>query len=218
MRISEIFESIQGEGESVGKVALFVRTQGCPLDCSWCDTKYSIPFEKGEEKSINEITEIIRTFIENKKGIVVFTGGEPLYYQEEISNILSRINYQNVEFETSGIYLPIEKLYKYKFNVSPKLSSSNLSGGKKIYQKIYSNLNKFLNLNSIFKFVISNEEELKEVELLIEKHRLPKNRVFLMPQGSTIEEILYRSKFIVPFCIEKGLNYSTRLQVLLNIK
>ncbi|MFN4244667.1 MAG: 7-carboxy-7-deazaguanine synthase QueE [Brevinematia bacterium] len=218
MRISEIFESIQGEGDTIGRIALFIRTQGCPLDCIWCDTKYSIPFDKGYEKDTSEIVETIKTFVEKKNGIIIFTGGEPLYYQEEISKILSSLPYTHVEFETSGIYLPIEDLAKYKFNVSPKLSSSNLSGGSKIYQKIYSNLKIFSKLNSIFKFVISHKEELKEVEWILENYELPKNRVFLMPQGISIDEILSRSEFILPFCIDKGLNYSSRLQVLLKIK
>lgn len=218
MRVSEIFTSIQGEGDSIGKVALFIRVQGCPLDCEWCDTKYSVPFEGGEEKSIFELADIIKQFTHTKHGIIIFTGGEPLYYQEEISEILKTSDPKFVEFETSGIYLPIKELEKYKFNVSPKLSSAKLSEGDKIYKKIYSNLKYFSRLNSIFKFVISAKEELEEVKNIVSSYDLPKEKVFLMPQGTTIEEIFERSKFILPFCIENGVNYSTRLQILLKIR
>ena len=41
MKISEIFESIQGEGNNAGKPAVFLRTAECNLKCIWCDTKYT---------------------------------------------------------------------------------------------------------------------------------------------------------------------------------
>jgi organic radical activating enzyme len=36
MRISELFESIQGEGPLAGTRAIFIRTHGCNLSCPWC--------------------------------------------------------------------------------------------------------------------------------------------------------------------------------------
>lgn len=218
MKVSEIFESIQGEGNTVGRIALFIRVQGCPLDCAWCDSKYSIPFTGGTEKTISELVDIINKFSKRKNGIIVFTGGEPLYYQKEISEILEKVETKEIEFETSGIYIPTENLKKYKFNVSPKLSGARLSGKEEVYKRIYSNLKEFVKLNSIFKFVISKEEELEEVKEIIQKYNLPKERIFLMPEGTKLEELIERSKFIIPFCLEEGLNYSTRLQILLGIK
>ena len=41
MLISEIFHSIQGEGELTGVPSVFVRTSGCNLRCAWCDTPYA---------------------------------------------------------------------------------------------------------------------------------------------------------------------------------
>jgi len=41
MYLTEIFETIQGEATFTGTPAIFIRTQGCGVGCSFCDTKFS---------------------------------------------------------------------------------------------------------------------------------------------------------------------------------
>src|SRR4030095_14563552 len=55
MLISEIFYSIQGEGELTGIPSVFVRTSGCNLRCNWCDTMYASWSPEGTEMSAAEI-------------------------------------------------------------------------------------------------------------------------------------------------------------------
>ena len=40
-KINELFETIQGEGSFTGQPSIFLRLQGCPVGCSWCDTKHT---------------------------------------------------------------------------------------------------------------------------------------------------------------------------------
>ena len=71
MRISEIFESVQGEGTNAGKDSIFIRTALCNLKCSWCDTKYTWDWDnfaydvEVHDMSIDQIKEKLENFIEN---------------------------------------------------------------------------------------------------------------------------------------------------------
>ncbi len=76
MRIAEIFYSVQGEGALVGVPSIFVRTSGCNLRCSWCDTPYTSWNPEGEDLAIDEIVE--RSALHSAARHIVLTGGEPM--------------------------------------------------------------------------------------------------------------------------------------------
>jgi len=96
MRICEIFRSIQGEGLTMGLPTTFVRTVGCNLRCSWCDTQYSM--EGGEEMSLDEIMEVV-----GDARTVCVTGGEPLL-QPDMPELIGRLldAGKRVVVETNG--------------------------------------------------------------------------------------------------------------------
>lgn len=73
MRISEIFQSIQGESSYAGRPCVFVRLTGCNLRCAHCDTRYA--YEGGEKLSVSAILDRVRAF---NCELVELTGGEPL--------------------------------------------------------------------------------------------------------------------------------------------
>ncbi|MDD5432225.1 MAG: 7-carboxy-7-deazaguanine synthase QueE [Candidatus Omnitrophica bacterium] len=87
-RISEVFDSIQGEGLYFGEKQIFVRFFGCNLSCRFCDTKLDRFREYDPEELINEID----TY-EDSYHSISFTGGEPLLHKEFLSKVL-RLTHQ----------------------------------------------------------------------------------------------------------------------------
>ena len=98
LRITEIFRSLQGEGDAVGFPTVFVRLTGCPLRCQYCDTAYA--FSGGQWLSLDEI---LARVAELRARHVCVTGGEPLA-QRNCLPLLARLcdAGHEVSLETSG--------------------------------------------------------------------------------------------------------------------
>src|SRR3954471_11011043 len=98
MIITEIFLSIQGESSFAGLPCSFIRTTGCNLRCTWCDTEYA--FYGGKQLSVLEILAAIEPHGYN---LVEITGGEPLLQPEtpELAAELLKRNHR-VLIETGG--------------------------------------------------------------------------------------------------------------------
>ena len=79
MKISEIFYSIQGEGILAGVPSVFMRTSGCNLRCTWCDTPYTSWKPEGDDLSLDNILADVRA---ERASHVVVTGGEPMIQPE----------------------------------------------------------------------------------------------------------------------------------------
>ncbi|MDB4938367.1 MAG: Queuosine Biosynthesis QueE Radical [Labilithrix sp.] len=71
--IHEIYASIQGESTFAGLPCTFVRTTGCNLRCSWCDTTQA--FYGGTRMSR---ADVLAQALATGTELVELTGGEPL--------------------------------------------------------------------------------------------------------------------------------------------
>jgi len=219
--VSEIFYSIQGEGINAGVPAVFLRTFLCNLTCGWCDTKYTWQDQDKAIEGINYdsltqeeiITEIKRY---NSKHLVV-TGGEPLIHQTELSPILEALKADSffIEVETNASITPSPNLLKLidQFNASPKISNSGVLVGSRLRSNSLRAL--ALSGKTWFKFVICNQGDLEELEEVINKFDLPRDRIILMPEGTDPETLKQRSRWIVDICKKKGFTFSPRLQITL---
>src|SRR2546422_10298303 len=84
MRITEIYQSIQGESSYAGLPCAFVRTTGCDLRCRWCDSEFT--FTGGTQMPLDHILDHVEKY---DCGVVELTGGEPLL-QPEIHELATR--------------------------------------------------------------------------------------------------------------------------------
>ena len=105
LKITEIFHSLQGEGDTVGFPTVFVRLTGCPLRCQYCDTAYA--FSGGQWMDLDAILEQVRTW---GAAHVCVTGGEPLA-QANCLPLLQKLcdDGYRVSLETSGA-LPVDQV------------------------------------------------------------------------------------------------------------
>src|SRR5262249_16225180 len=129
MRIAEIFFSIQGEGLLAGVPSAFVRTTGCNLKCSWCDSPHTSWQPEGENHTVPEILDALPAYPTKH---VVVSGGEPLIapQMEELCAGLKEHGY-HITIETAAtVFKPVACDLA---SLSPKLANSTpyeREGGK----------------------------------------------------------------------------------------
>ncbi|MFO7658491.1 MAG: 7-carboxy-7-deazaguanine synthase QueE [Bacteroidales bacterium] len=220
--ISEIFESIQGEGNHAGVNSLFIRFQLCNITCIWCDTKYSWTrfsdkFEITDKDSLRE--KISRS----EKKHIIFTGGEPALFRLDM---LAKITGKSFHVESNGTIIPTQPLHtilhdgveiyrdgmkeeiisEFNWVISPKLSNSkqetNDEAIKFWAKKEY----------AVFKFITGNVADIEEAENYALNFNIEKNRVYMGLLGTTLESQLNIS--LADEIVKRGFNFSPRLHVL----
>lgn len=162
MKVNEIYKSIQGETSFAGLPCTLIRLTGCNLRCKFCDTQYA--YEKGEEKTIPEIIEIVRR---NETSLVAITGGEPLL-QDETYKLIDRLVTDNLKviLETNGS-LRLDKVNKKVIKILDiKTPSSNEST-----KNLYANFNHLCPDDEI-KFVVSDETDFNWALNVLRVHSL----------------------------------------------
>jgi organic radical activating enzyme len=94
--IYEIFNSVQGEGPYVGTRQVFVRFQGCPLTCVYCDSVRAQRYESScrvrcdvldsvkNPVSANVLARLIESLWTPATQHITLTGGEPLLHADFI--------------------------------------------------------------------------------------------------------------------------------------
>ncbi len=219
MRINEIFYSLQGEGFLAGIPSVFIRLPGCPLRCKWCDTKYAWDSTAGENFNIEKILWTIRQW---PSKFIVITGGEPMVNSDlpKLARQLKTLG-KHITIETAGIAY-IADMPCDLMSISPKLSNSTPADPKlsAVHEDSRLDLSVLRELldhhNYQLKFVIDSQDDLSEIQQTVEEiGDVDSEKVMLMPQASTRDELLAKSPMVAEMCKRTGFAFCNRLQILL---
>jgi 7-carboxy-7-deazaguanine synthase len=215
VKIAEIFYSVQGEGMLAGVPSVFVRTSGCNLRCTWCDTPYTSWQPEGEERSVESITEEVDRYGAEH---VVITGGEPMI-APQINELTRRLT-QHITVETAGT---VDVAVRCGLmSISPKLANStprDRDGGRWAAQHERLRYQPEILKRLIerypyqLKFVVSDPGDLTEVRAIVNEIEASKDRVLLMPEGVDPAVLTERGRWLVEICKQEGFRFSPRLHI-----
>lgn len=200
MKINEIFLSIQGEGLTTGQPTIFIRTTGCNLRCSYCDTKYS--YEEGTERRIEEILDIISKYYVKR---ICITGGEPLL-QNEINDLIEKLleNDYEIDIETNGS-ISLDKIPENdRILISMDIKCPSSGENEKMN---LDNL-KYLSKKDQVKFIINDKNDFFYAKnILINNNLDSKTNVFFHPVDGI------DAKNLVDWTLEYNLDVRIGLQI-----
>jgi len=221
MLISEIFYSLQGEGELTGVPSVFVRTSGCNLRCNWCDTPYASWNPEGEARSI---AEIVREIERHPAHHVVLTGGEPMVAKgiRQLASETKKIG-RHITIETAATVAP-DGIECDLASLSPKLlNSAPDSRLGAAWRKKHEALRWQPGVVRAWidaypyqlKFVVSQPGDVAELEGMVASldREIPPHRILLMPEGTTVEAIRSRAVWLGELCKSRGYRYAHRLHI-----
>ena len=178
MRITEIYASIQGETQYAGLPCTLIRTTGCDLRCTYCDTAYS--FYGGKDMSVDEILAAAKSL---SPKLVLLTGGEPMLQREivALSELLLAEGFE-VMIETGGSH-PIDALPEA---VAKIVDVKTPSSGEA--HRMHPRALDSLGPNDAIKFVLGSEADYEWARAFIEKRGLSrKTQVLLAPVHGQVD-------------------------------
>jgi 7-carboxy-7-deazaguanine synthase len=221
MLISEIFHSLQGEGELTGVPSVFVRTSGCNLRCNWCDTPYASWNPEGVQMRVDEIVAEVK---KHPAKHVVLTGGEPMVAKEirELAAALKKFGY-HITIESAATIAP-EGIACDLASLSPKLKNS---GPDDRLPAAWREKHEALrwqpevvkawlaSYGFQLKFVVAQVADVDEIEGMLAQlgGGIPRSKVLLMPEGTTVEALRAKAGWLGELCKVRGYRYAPRLHI-----
>ena len=198
--IHEIYASIQGESTFAGLPCTFVRTTGCNLRCSWCDTTQA--FYGGTRMTR---AEVLAKALATGTDLVELTGGEPLL-QPAVLPLMTELcdAGRTVLIETSG-EADVSR-------VDPrvhKIMDLKAPGSGESARNRWTNL-EHIGAGDELKFVLAGREDYEWMRDVIRTRDLPRRTPNLL--ASTVFGKL-ATKHLVEWVLEDKLPVRVQLQM-----
>ncbi|EXU74958.1 7-carboxy-7-deazaguanine synthase QueE [Erwinia mallotivora] len=218
--INEMFQTLQGEGFYTGVPAIFIRLQGCPVGCSWCDTKHTWDKLASRETALGDI--LLKTVESDAWGMadaqallavigqhgwtarhVVITGGEPCIYDlTPLTEYLEQQGYR-CQIETSGTHQVLCSSATW-VTVSPKV---NMRGG-------YDVLNQALVRADEVKHPVARQRDIDALDALLVTLDDQKSRIVALQPISQKKDA---TQLCIETCIARNWRLSMQTHKYLNI-
>lgn len=226
LAVSEIFgPTLQGEGPAAGRRAMFVRLGGCNLTCRACDTPYTwdaTRYDLREQMTPRPVRDVL-AFAQGAP-LVVISGGEPLLHARRglvplVQGLVMRG--QTVHFETNGTLAepaPLADVPGLHYVVSPKLAGpmSDDAQHLRIRPDVLTGWGRLAAAGrATFKIVCAEANDLLHAGRLADDHGVPRDAVWVMPEGRDHHTVLHRARHWVDQAVGLGFNVSLRLHLAL---
>jgi 7-carboxy-7-deazaguanine synthase len=222
MLISEIFYSLQGEGELTGVPSVFVRTSGCNLRCAWCDTPYASWNPEGEQHPVAEILRLVGQHAAARH--VVLTGGEPMIAKDirVLAAELKQLGY-HLTLETAAT-VPPDGIACDLASLSPKLLNSAPDALAHATWRRKHEATRWQpdvvrawidTYPYQFKFVVARPADIDELEHMLAalQRDIPRHKVLLMPEATSLDRMRQRATWLGELCKARGYRYAHRLHI-----
>lgn len=220
-RINEIFETIQGEGCFTGVPSIFIRLQGCPVGCPWCDTQHTWETRASDEVSIDammakisptsqwaamtadDIVGLIKARGYQARHVVI-TGGEPAMF--DLLPLGEALEKQGLrlQIETSGTFA-LRVTAATWVTVSPKL---DMPGGYQVCADAMARANEI-------KHPIAMQKHIDALDALLAQSP-PRDDVQICLQP--ISQRPRATELAIQTCIKRNWRLSVQLHKYLNIE
>jgi 7-carboxy-7-deazaguanine synthase len=218
--INEIFQTLQGEGYFTGVPAVFIRLQGCPVGCSWCDTKHT--WEKSADRqcdmpsllqksaesdawcsaSAEQLYQVLQQQGYTARHVVI-TGGEPcLYDLTPLTSLMESAGWR-CQIETSGTQ-PIRCSDQTWVTVSPKV---DMRGGYPVLEQA------LLRADEI-KHPVARQRDIDELDLLLSRLKDDKSRVIAL---QPVSQKTQATHLCIETCIARNWRLSMQTHKYLHI-
>jgi 7-carboxy-7-deazaguanine synthase len=218
--INEMFQTLQGEGYFTGVPAIFIRLQGCPVGCSWCDTKHT--WEKDADREVDMQRILVKTAESDAWGSasaeqllevveqqgytarhIVMTGGEPCIYDLiPLTKLFENAGF-GCQIETSGTHEILCSPNTW-VTVSPKV---NMRGGLKVIEQALMRADEI-------KHPVGRERDIEALDELLATLHDEKHRIIALQPISQKEEA---TRLCIETCIARNWRLSMQTHKYLNI-
>ena len=220
--LSEAFgPTFQGEGPATGRRCWFVRLGLCNLSCEWCDTPYTWDTSRYDvaaecpDTPTSAILDRLGNLGAEEGSLVVLSGGEPMMHRAKLPHLLHPRYEWHVE--TNGTLAPPSWWASEVAHttVSPKVITQDRES-KRIKPGVLSQwATMAYEGKATFKFVLKEPRDVDRLIDLTDTLGLRAQDVWVMPEGTSPEEILRGTRLLAQPALDAGFNLTTRLHTLI---